>query len=142
MKNPDAPAVKREAKQDWGWEEVNLLKKTAAMLSLALYLMILPTNAEQGGLNAGELLQLYQDPKSKEYVAKIVQATGRGFSLANTAIARRGQSPLYCQPNNLVLTGEQIIDIIYRFVEINPALEKATWEAVMLKALENLFPCR
>src|SRR5262245_3450453 len=81
--------------------------------------MILPTNAEQGGLNAGELLQLYQDPKSKEYVAKIVQATGRGFSLANTAIARRGQSPLYCQPNNLVLTGEQIIDIIYRFVEIN-----------------------
>jgi hypothetical protein len=123
---------------------VNLLKqiKTAALIWLALYLMLLPTNAEQGGLNAGELLQLYNDPKSKEYVAKIVQATGRGFSLANTAIARRGQSPLYCQPNNLVLTGEQIIDIIYRFVEINPALEKATWEAVMLKALENLFPCR
>jgi hypothetical protein len=41
----------------------------------------------------------------------------------------------------LVLTGEQIIDIINRFVEINPALEKATWEAVMLEALENLFPC-
>lgn len=118
--------------------------KTAALIWLALYLMLLPTNAnaEQGGLNAGELLQLYNDPKSKEYVAKIVQATGRGFSLANTAIARRGQSPLYCQPNNLVLTGEQIIDIIYRFVEINPALEKATWEAVMLKALENLFPYR
>jgi hypothetical protein len=123
---------------------VNLLKqiKTAALIWLALYLMLLPTNAEQGGLNAGELLQLYNDPKSKEYVAKIVQATGRGFSLANTAIARRGQSPLYCQPNNLVLTGEQIIDIINRFVEINPALEKATWEAVMLEALENLFPCR
>jgi hypothetical protein len=123
---------------------VNLLKqiKTAALIWLALYLMLLPTNAEQGGLNAGELLQLYNDPKSKEYVAKIVQATGRGFSLANTAIARRGQSPLYCQPNNLVLTGEQIIDIISRFVEINPALEKATWEAVMLEALENLFPCR
>jgi hypothetical protein len=123
---------------------VNLLKqiKTAALIWLALHLMLLPTNAEQGGLNAGELLQLYNDPKSKEYVAKIVQATGRGFSLANTAIARRGQSPLYCQPNNLVLTGEQIIDIIYRFVEINPALEKATWEAVMLEALENLFPCR
>jgi hypothetical protein len=125
-------------------QEVNLPKqiKTAAMISVALYLMLLPTNAEQGGLNAGELFQLYNDPKSKEYVAKIVQATGRGFSLANTAIARRGQSPLYCQPNNLVLTGEQIIDIIYRFVEINPALEKAVWEAVMLKALENLFPCR
>ena len=123
---------------------MNLLKqiKTGALIWLALYLMLLPTNAEQGGLNAGELLQLYNDPKSKEYVAKIVQATGRGFSLANTAIARRGQSPLYCQPNNLVLTGEQIIDIIYRFVEINPALEKAVWEAVMLEALENLFPCR
>jgi hypothetical protein len=123
---------------------VNLLKqiKTAALIWLALYLMLLPTNAEQGGLNAGELLQLYQDPKSKDYVAKIVQATGRGFSLANTAVTRRGQSPLFCQPNNLVLTGEQIIDIIYRFVEINPALEKAVWEAVMLKALENLFPCR
>jgi hypothetical protein len=123
---------------------VNLLKKvkTAAMISLALYVMLLPANAEQGGLNAGELLQLYNDPKSKEYVAKIVQATGKGFSLANAAIARRGQSPLFCQPNNLALTGEQIIDIIYRFVEINPALEKATWEAVMLKALENLFPCR
>ena len=123
---------------------MNLLKqiKTAALIWLALYLMLLPTNAEQGGLNAGELLQLYNDPKSKEYVAKIVQATGRGFSLANTAIARRGQSPLYCQPNNLVLTGEQIIDIINRFVEINPALEKATWEAVMFEALENLFPCR
>ena len=123
---------------------MNLLKqiKTAALIWLALYLMLLPTNAEQGGLNAGELLQLYNDPKSKEYVAKIVQATGRGFSLANTAIARRGQSPLYCQPNNLVLTGEQIIDIINRFVEINPALEKATWEAVMLEALVNLFPCR
>jgi hypothetical protein len=123
---------------------VNLLKqiKKAALIWLALYLMLLPINAEQGGLTAGELLQLYSDPKSKEYVAKIVQATGRGFSLANTAIARRGQSPLYCQPNNLVLTGEQIIDIISRFVEINPALEKATWEAVMLEALENLFPCR
>jgi hypothetical protein len=70
---------------------VNLLKqiKTAALIWLALYLMLLPTNAEQGGLNAGELLQLYQDPKSKDYVAKIVQATGRGFSLANTAVARQ-----------------------------------------------------
>jgi hypothetical protein len=44
--------------------------KTAALIWLALYLMLLPTNAEQGGLNAGELLQLYNDPKSKEYVAK------------------------------------------------------------------------
>ena len=116
--------------------------KTTALIWLALYVMLLPTNAEQGGLNAGELLQLYNDPKSKEYVAKIVQATGQGLSLANAAIARRGQSPLYCQPNNLTLTGEQTLDIIYRFVEINPALEKAKWEAVMLKALENLFPCR
>jgi hypothetical protein len=38
-----------------------------------------------GRAKRGRLLQRYNDPKSKKYVVKIVQATRRAFSLANTA---------------------------------------------------------
>ena len=68
------------------------------MISLALYLMLLPANAEQGGLNAGELLQLYKDPKNKEYIAKIVQATGQGISLANAAVGVVGSRRCFASP--------------------------------------------
>jgi len=120
---------------------MNYCRKIAVVIWVALGLMPLVASAEPA-LSATEMLQMYDDPRSKQDVALTVGATQRGLALANAAVGRRKQKPLYCPPPNLALTGEQTIDIVHRFVDAHPTLGKIMWEAVMLLALQEVFPCQ
>jgi hypothetical protein len=50
---------------------------------------------------------------------------------------------MYCAPENTKLTGEQLIDILRRWVEVNrtKAPDIDTAPAALLYALEEAFPC-
>jgi hypothetical protein len=56
-----------------------------------------------------------------------------------------GKPMLYCAPETIKLTGDQLIDILRRWVEANrtkaPDIDTAPPAAALLYALEEAFPC-
>jgi hypothetical protein len=56
-------------------------------------------------------------------------------------VIRLKQPELYCQPRALTLTGEQVIDILTRAVQKDPAIGKLDTGLGIFRALEDTFPC-
>jgi hypothetical protein len=68
-----------------------------------------------------------------------------GFGWANAVLSDGGGKPLYCVPPKVVLTGEQLIDILRRYIEepkTRPhAIGSQELGLVLLQALRDAFPC-
>jgi hypothetical protein len=68
-----------------------------------------------------------------------------GFSAVNDELNDNGKPMLYCAPETTKLTGDQLIDILRRWVEANrtkyPDIDAAPPAAALLYALEEEFPC-
>ena len=85
--------------------------------------------------------------RAEQALAKaILRATEAGFSAANTELKdERRETPLYCAPERLNLTGEQLIDILRRWVDAKraqtPRIDTAPMPMGLLYALEDAFPC-
>ena len=82
-----------------------------------------------------------KDPLAKSYLVSLAENIGRGISVANSELVATKQRPLYCKPANLVLKGDQILDMLTREVEKNPALGTVFPEVAILIMLERTFPC-
>lgn len=65
-----------------------------------------------------------------------------GMALANAELKAKGEMPLYCTPPQLVLTGEQILDMLRRLDLLHPEIGQASYAVAVLKAAEDVFPCR
>lgn len=66
-----------------------------------------------------------------------------GMSWANVFIAEdRKERPLYCPPNTLVLTGEQLVDVLRREMEKSPDEGSRPVGFVLLFALQKEFACQ
>ena len=64
-----------------------------------------------------------------------------GMSWANADLAQRHLPPLYCLPGRLVLTGDQLVDILRRQMAEKPETANLPFGLGLLTALKNLFPC-
>jgi hypothetical protein len=65
------------------------------------------------------------------------------MSWMNVALKERHDQPVYCVPNNLVLTGDKLIDIIRKEVEKTPSLATSPVGLTILFGLEDEFlPCK
>jgi hypothetical protein len=66
-----------------------------------------------------------------------------GLSWANVESKKRFGVKLYCSPGSIALQGDQIIDIMRRFVRAHDYmdLQEQRVGVVLLLALEELFPC-
>jgi hypothetical protein len=105
---------------------------------------LLPTLAiGQEVMSLTRLMQFYNQSETKEQVVMTVSLMEQGVGLANTFIKNRQQAPLYCPPGNLALTGEQVIDIMQRWVFDKPAAigKEIAWQIIMINALQDVFPC-
>ena len=114
--------------------------KAALLVSLFCFVSI-ESSAE---MDAKTLLKTYDvaAPKDKEIVLFTVSRTQNGMSWANSALrTQRKEDPLYCVPSNVVLTGEQIVDILRRHLKEDPSAEEVPYGLVMLLALQKTFPC-
>jgi outer membrane protein assembly factor BamD (BamD/ComL family) len=65
----------------------------------------------------------------------------QGLEVANDELIEHKQSRMFCIPSKLAFTGEQSRDILKRFVERYPPMEKALVPVAMLEALKEAFPC-
>jgi len=116
--------------------------KPTLLLIFGLYLLSAPALAEEA--NATIFLTVYDAarPEDKEHLRNFVEALQGGVAWANAAMKNQKQKPLYCGPEKLALTGEQVVDIMRKEVEARPSVGQFPWPAVMIRALQNVFPCR
>lgn len=113
------------------------------LVAFGLSLLPAPATAE-GEANAATFLVLYDvaGPDDKARLRDHVEAVANGVSWANAALNFQKQKPLYCPPEKQNLTGEQALDLLRKEIEARPASGNFPWPAVMIRALQNAFPCR
>jgi hypothetical protein len=75
-------------------------------------------------------------------LTKIISMQQQGVGWANMLFrTERKQQPLYCEPSSLMLTGEQIVDMMDRYVREHPSMGRVAWQLIMIRALQEVFPC-
>lgn len=71
-----------------------------------------------------------------------LQDTARGFEWASSYYqVKRQQPPLYCEPPDLSLTGEQIFDMLDRASKRDPKIARLVWPVAMIAVFQHAFPC-
>ena len=101
----------------------------------------LPAHAEMSGK---EFIDLYQRSldSDRPRLRDILSSTVLGFVWANSdLIVNRKTTALYCPPNKLELTGSQVLHIFTRYIEEEPDADKQPFGFVLLKAMQEQFPC-
>ena len=95
-------------------------------------------------LSTGDLLAAYDqgDAMSRQFVLLGLAQIESGMALANAELRAKGIAPLYCAPSQLVLTGEQILDILRRYSASHPEASQGSYAVAILRAAEEVFPCR
>src|ERR1700693_2835854 len=115
------------------------------LVSLICTLSLLsPIAAHAQEANVKKVLNLYDagSPAEKESIVTILQAVEDGMGWANTDLAKRKDTPpLYCVPDQFVLTGEQILEMLRKEVKENPSSAEDSYGLVMLLTLKRAFPC-
>jgi hypothetical protein len=95
-------------------------------------------------INTADLLAAYDqgDGSARQLILLGLAQVEGGMALANAELKARGASPLYCAPPQLVLTGEQILDMLRRYAANHPDIGQNSYAVAILKAAEDVFPCR
>jgi hypothetical protein len=82
----------------------------------------------------------------KDFVKTLILGIEDGFEAANDELKANGKPMLYCAPEAIKFTGDQLVEILRRWVDTNrvkaPRLEAAPPATALLYALEDAFPCR
>ena len=63
------------------------------------------------------------------------------FGTANAVLVVRGQAPLYCEPDSLVLTHENAAQILASEMKVTRRIPNAPLSLVLLDGLKRTFPC-
>jgi hypothetical protein len=115
--------------------EDNQMKRLLPLVILSA--LVTPAAAE---ISANKLLA---DFKVKDTtVAKLyLRGLSDAFGWSNTALIHDGSAGLYCPPSTIVLTDDQELDILRRFVEAKPNLGTSPVGMVLLLSLKDAFPC-
>jgi len=88
------------------------------------------------GYDAGTLAERH---RMSDYLSSIEL----GMSWVNVLLAEdRKERPLYCPPNTLALTGEQLVDILRKELEGSPEEGSRPLGLVLMTALQKAFPCQ
>jgi hypothetical protein len=112
----------------------------------AILICILCINASakaaDGDVNALIEANDGKDRTAQSYAKIHADLIARGIGTAQAMYGiRLNQPQLYCQPRALTLTGEQIIDMLRRAVQKDPAIGKLDTGLGIFRALEDTFPC-
>jgi len=95
-------------------------------------------------VSTDEMLAAYDsgDDNARQLILLGLMQIEGGMQLANAELKARGQAPLYCTPPQLVLTGEQVLDMLRRYGSSHPEIGQSSYAVAILRAAEEVFPCR
>ena len=80
-------------------------------------------------------------------VGVYLNGVGQGFDWANYWLKNKGETPMYCNPQALPLSGDLFLKMVDRQIELlRPRMSKADLNAMpvpllLQKALVEAFPC-
>lgn len=109
---------------------------------LALILASCAVKAEE--IKVGEFFREYDaaDSDTKQRIEQLVSKLENGFIWANAHLEEVRKEPrIYCQPDRLVLTGSQIIEMLRHEMKQNPASEIYPIGFGFLEMYRATFPC-
>jgi len=114
-----------------------------ACIALAACVLLASSNPTKAEGDIDGLLKAYdsKDPLEKQYARIHADLIETGISAANRAIVGKKQTPLYWPPSNLVLTGDQVLDMLRREVQKIPPLGTVATDLGILVVLERTFAC-
>jgi hypothetical protein len=118
--------------------------KISLCAAVAVMAAITPARATQPQfINTADLLTAYDqgDASSRQLILLGLAQTEGGMELANIELQTRGNSPLYCRPAQLMLTGEQVLDMIRRYSAAHSDIRDSSYAVAILRAAEDAFPC-
>lgn len=81
-------------------------------------------------------------PKDRKIIETLIGGMTIGLLWANATLKERGQPLLYCQPDKLVITQSQIIDMMRRTMKDNPKWGDFPLGMMVLMTLQRTFPCK
>jgi hypothetical protein len=117
------------------------------MLNTAVWVcaLCLFSTAVHAETDAVTILKQYDeaDSTTKQYLEERISDIESGMRWADNEIIRRKETPFYCLPEHLVLTGAQLFDILRRHTGQMPSVyTHYPFPLVLLYALEENFPCQ
>jgi hypothetical protein len=89
-----------------------------------------------------DFLKLHDEPLGRDQTETEIVGVQDGFIKANAFLTRtRKEAPMYCQPGNLSLTADQLIDMLRRGEKEQPELDDADPASALLSIMQRTFPC-
>lgn len=92
------------------------------VFSAATFGVLVAAAPAYAAVDARSFIQSYDaaDPSLKRLYERVLGATEDGMSWSNAALKNQGKEMLFCEPPNLVLQDQQIIDILRREISDEP----------------------
>jgi hypothetical protein len=105
-----------------------------------------PISAQAQGDDASStahFLEMYNggDASERTLLQLSIIGADSAFVTANAELKTNGKEPLYCQPEHLSLTPEQVVDMVEKGVAENKDLATVPVTVVMLEVFKRTFPC-
>lgn len=82
------------------------------------------------------------DQLEADLLGMVLAAYGTGISWANLAAEQKNGERLYCQPEKLVLTNDQKVDMVRRYIKKFPEHADRPAGLVVFMTLLHSFPCK
>jgi hypothetical protein len=101
------------------------------------------TRAE-ADMTTNQFLSAYESasPDRKPILDSLADSLQEGMGWANSAVTVvQHRKPIYCQPQDMVLTGPQVVDMLRGEVAKNSAIGPSPLGAGIVEALLHTFPC-
>lgn len=90
-----------------------------------------------------DFLKLHDEPLGESRAETEILGLQAGFTEANGFLTEaRKEAPMFCQPPNLSLTADQLIDMLRRGVNEQPDLDDSTLASALLTVMRRTFPCQ
>jgi hypothetical protein len=112
------------------------LALAASLAASCLILLPAPARAEPDARTFLEKID-----KGEKIYLTVLNGYGVGLGWANTYVAEQGQPKIFCPPDKLAITAEQNVEILRRFVAVDPSIATAPAGMAMLFAYRSEFPC-
>jgi hypothetical protein len=102
-----------------------------------------PSRAQQDLVNAAEFFDKYNsaDANRRLIYAHELGLIFLGITVANSLLTVKKQPPLYCVPDYLAVTDDQLVTILANDIKSVPKNANASLGLALLFALVRVFPC-
>jgi hypothetical protein len=86
----------------------------------------------------------YETLKNTKEFRLFIAGVGEGAGWSNVLLESRGSKKLFCQPGNLNLSADDLLDVVKREVNANAKVFKSDTPLglILIKGLMDIYPCK